>query len=341
MIRLVTSISNIRYFSGFTGSVAVLILTDSGATLVVDGRYTQQAKTEVKKGIKVIEVPLSSSLIETAAKIIKDSRSSTVGYENDKLDVATFNKLKEKLPKLKYYSISKELRDQRCIKGDSEIDAIRKAALIADLTYDCVIRLIKPGLTELEISAHIDYLIKTFKGNGPAFETLVSSGKLSAFPHGKPTDKKISAGELVIMDFGASYKGYNSDITRMVSLGAPSKKTLKIYNAVLSAQEAAINKVKDGIEAAEVDRAAREVLKKEGLEKYFRHGTGHGIGLQVHEGPRVSSSSKDILKEGMVMTIEPGVYLPNIGGFRVEDMVLVKKGGYEMITKSSKILEAL
>jgi Xaa-Pro aminopeptidase len=341
MTRLVTSISNIRYFSGFTGSIAVLILTDSGSTLVVDGRYTQQAKAEVKKGIKVIEVPLSSSLIETAAKIIKEDGSSAIGYEDDRLDVASFNKLKEKLPKSKFYSISKELRENRCIKSESEIDALRKAALIADLAFDCVIRIIKPGMTELEISAHIDYLVKTFKGNAPAFETLVSSGKLSAYPHGKPTDKKIAFGELIIMDFGASYKGYNSDITRMVSLGAPSKKTLKIYNAVLSAQEAAIKKVKDGIEASEVDRAARDALRKEGLEKYFRHGTGHGIGLQVHEGPRVSSSSKDVLKEGMVITIEPGVYLPNIGGFRVEDMVLVKKSGCEMITKSSKKLEVL
>jgi Xaa-Pro aminopeptidase len=257
------------------------------------------------------------------------------------MDIASFNKLKGELPKTRFYSISKELRNMRMIKRNDEIEIIRKAALIADLAYDCIIRIIKPGMMELEISAHIDYLIKTFKGNAPAFETLVSSGKLSAYPHGKPTDKKVKAGELIVMDFGARYKGYNSDITRMVSLGDPSKKALKTYNAVLRAQESAIEKIKDGIAAAEVDKAAREVLKKEKLEKYFRHGTGHGIGLQVHEVPRVSLSSKDILKEGMVITVEPGVYIPRLGGFRVEDMVLVKKGGCEVLTKSSKDLAVL
>jgi Xaa-Pro aminopeptidase len=341
MTKLITSEPNIRYFSGFTGSVGIFIVMDKGSLLIVDGRYSQQARAEVKKAIEIIEAPLNSTLLDTAMNYLKGKKISDIGYEDDKMDVASFNKLKEKFPKSKFYSISKELRDARMIKQQNEIEIIRKAALISDLAYDCVIRIIKPGMMELEISAHIDYLIKIFKGNGPAFETLVSSGKLSAYPHGKPTDKKVKTGELIVMDFGARYKGYNSDITRMVSLGNPSKKALKTYNAVLRAQESAIEKIKDGIKAAEVDKAARDVLKKEKLEKYFRHGTGHGIGLQVHEGPRVSSSSKDILKEGMVITVEPGVYLPGVGGFRIEDMVLVKKGGFEVLTKSPKKLEIL
>ena len=341
MIRLVTSESNIRYISGFTGSIAILILTDKEFLLVVDGRYTQQARSEANKGIKVIEAPLSSSLLDTAMNIIKAKKISAIGYEDDKMDAASFNKLKDRFPRAKFYSISRELRDARMIKGKDEIDVIRKAALIADLTYDCIIHIIKPGMTELELSAHIDYLMKTFKGNAPAFETLVSSGKLSAYPHGKPTGKKLEKGDVIVMDFGARYKGYNSDITRMASLGTPSKKNRSLYDAVLSAQEAAISKIRAGVAAKDVDNAARNALKKKKLDKYFSHGTGHGIGLQVHEGPRVSLSSKDILKDGMVVTVEPGVYIPGVGGFRVEDMVLVKKGGCEVLTKSPKDLAVL
>jgi len=341
MTRLITSEPNIRYLSGFTGSVGILVIRDNTSVLIVDGRYTEQAGSEVKKSIKVIEAPLYCGLLDTAIDLIKGKKPSTIGYEDDKMDAASFNKLKNRFPGAKFYSISKELRDARMIKGRDEIDIIRKAALIADLTYDCVLRIIKPGMTELELSAHIDFLMKNFKASSPAFETLVSSGKLSAYPHGKPTEKKLEKGDVIVMDFGVRYKGYNSDITRMASLGTPSKKHRILYDAVLSAQEAAISKVRAGVTAKDVDKAARDALKKKKLEKYFRHGTGHGIGLQVHEGPRVSLSSKDILKEGMVITVEPGVYVPELGGFRVEDMVLVKKGGCEVLTKSSKELAVL
>ncbi len=341
MTKLVTSEANVRYLSGFSGSVAILAIDGKHSTLIVDGRYTRQAGSEVKKRIKVIEAPLTTSLLDTAIKLLRSKKPPDIGYEDDKLDAASFKKLETNFPEARFYSIAGELRDGRMIKRKEEIELMKKAALIADLTYDCVTRIIKPGMTELEISAHIDYLIKIFKGNAPAFETLVSSGKPSARPHGKPADRKVEKGDFLVMDFGARYRGYNSDMTRMVCLGTPAKKQQKIYDAVLAAQKAAIAKVRDGIPAKVVDKAARDVLKKKKLDKYFTHGTGHGIGLQVHEGPRVSLSSRDILREGMVITVEPGVYLPGIGGFRVEDMVLVKKGGCEVLTKSARQLKAL
>lgn len=341
MTKLITSQPNIRYYSGFTGSVGILIARDRTSTLIVDGRYTEQAKSEVKKSIKVAQAPIGTDPWDFAIALIKKDKIISIGYEEDKVDVATFNKISDKLPKLKFVSISKEIRSDRMVKSKSEIDIIAKAALIADLTYDCIIHIIRSGMTELDISAHIDFLIKTFKGEGPAFDTLVSSGVLSSYPHGKPTDREVKQGCLLVLDFGARYKGYNSDMTRMLSLGEPSKKKTKIYNAVLKAQEAAISKVRDGIASSSVDQAAREVLKKEKLSKYFTHGTGHGIGLQVHEAPRVSLKSKDILKEGMVITIEPGVYIAGLGGFRIEDMVLVKKSGCEVLTKSSKDLKVI
>jgi Xaa-Pro aminopeptidase len=341
MIRIITSEPNIRYFSGFSGSVALLIERDRSSTLIVDGRYTIQARAEAYEGINVVQAPLHLSLLDAAVKILKKEKVREIGYEDDRMTVESFNKLKAKFPGVKFRSISGELRGKRMVKNKKEIDLIRKAALIADLTYDCMIRIIKAGMTELEISAHIDYLIKTFKGDLPSFETLVSSGKLSAHAHGKPSGKKVKKGDHLVMDFGAKYKGYNSDITRMASIGTPSKKVQRIYDAVLKAQLAAIAKVRAGAAASAVDLAARDSLKKDKLDKYFDHATGHGVGLQVHEGPRVSLTSRDILKEGMVITIEPGVYISGFGGFRVEDMVLVTKGGCEILTKSPKELAVI
>ena len=316
----------------------MLIEHEKSSYLIVDGRYTLQARSEAYEGIKVVQAPLRSSLLETAVSLLKKEKVSEIGFEDDKMTVESFNKLKGKFPHVKFVSISDKLRGRRMVKNLKEIEHIRNAALIADLTFDCIVRIIKAGMTEREISAHMDYLIKTFKGDMPAFETLVSSGKLSAHAHGKPTDKKVKTGDHLVLDFGARYKGYNSDITRMVSIGTPSAKVMKIYNAVLKAQLAAIAKVKAGVTASDVDKAARDSLLKVKLAKYFDHATGHGIGLQVHEGPRVSLTSKDVLKEGMVITIEPGVYIPGFGGFRIEDMVLVKKGGCEILTKASKEL---
>lgn len=341
MIKLISSQPNIRYFSGFTGSVGILIIEERSSSLIVDGRYTQQAKAEVNRSTKVLQAPHGSTIWDLAIDHLSKKKIIALGYDEEKFDVALFNKIRKRMPKLELHSISREIREKRAVKNESEVELIAKAALIADLTFDCIVHIIRPGMTEQEISAHIDYLIKTFKGEYPAFETLVSSGKLSAYPHGKPSDKQVKAGELIILDFGARYKGYNSDITRMVSIGEPSKKQSSAYNAVLKAQQAAISKIKDGVSADLIDSAARDVLKKEKLGKYFVHGTGHGVGLQVHEAPRVSNKSKDVLKEGMVITVEPGVYLHGFGGFRVEDMVLVKKSGYELLTKSPRELKVI
>ena len=341
MTKLITSEKNVQYLSGFSGSVGILLLQGEKTTLFVDGRYTEQAKNEVKKGIRIVEAPLGGSLFDAAISFVKKDGPGTLGYEDDKLSAYDFLKLQRALSLTKLYSISSEIRQQRSIKSHSEIELIRKAALIADLSFDCVVRIIRAGLTEKDVSAHIDYLMKTFKADYPAFETLVSSGVLSAYPHGKPSDKILKDRDVIVMDFGARYKGYNSDITRMACIGEPSKKHQKIYDHVRAAQESAIAAVKEGAPASTVDAAARKVLKKAGMEKYFKHGTGHGIGLAVHEGPRVSFGSKDILKAGMVITIEPGVYIPGFGGFRVEDMVLVKKGGHEVLTRSPKDLAVL
>jgi len=338
MTELITSPVNIRYLSGFTGSISVLLKHNGKSYLFVDGRYTRQARSEVKKGTSVIEIPLGSSHISVVAEFLKARNVKSIDFEDDKMDVASFNTLKRISGIKSFNSISKQLRDERCVKNKKEIELVKKAALIADLTYDCVMRIVKAGQTEREISAHLDYLMKTFRAESSAFETLVSSGSLSAFPHGKPTDKMIKKGDTIVLDFGARYCGYNSDTTRMISIGQPSKDKIKMFNTVLKAQESAISKVKHGVSASLVDITARNIIQKEGFGKYFKHATGHGIGLAVHEGPRVSKDSKDILKEGMIITVEPGIYIPNVGGFRIEDMVLVKRSGFEVLTRSPKKL---
>lgn len=341
MIKLITSPVNIRYLSGFTGSVGILFSDKTASTLIVDGRYTQQAVGEVHKGIKVLQAPTGFSLWATAFDIIKKKKVRELGFEDDRMDVQSYNALKKNFPKIKLISISSEIREARCVKSEKELSLIRQAASISDIVYDCIIRMVNPGITENDIAAEIDYLVRVMGGEASAFEPIVASGAHSALAHHKPSSSVIKKNDLVIMDFGARYKGYNSDMTRMISFGAPSKKQLKLYNIIVKAQEAAIERIKSGVDCSIIDKAARDVLKKEKLSRYFEHATGHGIGLAVHEGPRLSPTSRDILKEGMVVTVEPGFYLPGIGGFRVEDMVLVKKNGYELLTKASKKLEAV
>jgi Xaa-Pro aminopeptidase len=338
MIKLITSEPNVRYLSGFTGSVGILIINGSKSTLIVDGRYGDQAKSEVKKNVKVIQAPVSDPIMKVAIGILQRSKAKEIGFEDDKVNVEAFNKLSKALPETKFISISAEIRDKRMIKHHHEVDLIAKAALIADLTFDCAARMVRAGMTEKDLSAQVDYLMKTFKGDNPSFETLVSAGKMTAYPHHKPGDKVVENGDCVLFDLGVRYKGYCSDMTRMLCVGKPSEKQSDIYKAVLEAHNAAIAKVKHGVKASAVDAAARNVLKKHKLDKYFNHATGHGIGLQVHEGPRVSPQSNDILKEGMITSIEPGVYIEGYGGFRLEDMVLVTKKGCVVLTKSPREL---
>jgi Xaa-Pro aminopeptidase len=341
MIELVSSPQNIKYLSGFSGSIAMLVIDGKNKTLFVDGRYTEQAEKEAQKGIKVVQIPLNSTHLEAAVKLIKQKKARIIGFEDEKVDVSSYNKMKKELPNVEFVPISKKIRDQRCVKTRSEIELIKKSALLADVVFDCIVRMIKEGISEKDIAAELDYLMKIMGGDGPAFESIVAAGANTSIAHYKPQTYVIKKGDMVLMDFGVAFKGYNSDITRMISIGVPSQKQKDLYGVVLKAQETGIKKIKAGVPAKNIDLAARGILEKEGLAKYFSHATGHGVGLAVHEGPRVSLNSTDILKEGMVITVEPGIYIKGVGGFRVEDMVLVKKNGYEVLTRSPKNLIAI
>lgn len=335
---IISSMINITYFSGFSGSVALMLYLKNRTFLIVDGRYTDQAKKEAKN-CRIVEAGLGNSLWNECTKLIKEMKLKKIGFEDNKIDVETYNKALKGSKGVTFIPIGKRLDLMRIIKDSEEVKLVRESARICTLVYDCIKRIIKVGMTELEIASEIDYLMTTMKAESRSFDTLVSSGINTMYPHGKPTNKPIEKGDIIQLDFGAKYKGYCSDISRVLVAVNAIDKQKKIHRHVLDAQLAAIKKIRAGIDAKDVDEAARNVMKKSGMIKYFNHGTGHGVGLAIHEAPRISIGSKDLLKKGMVFTVEPGIYIPGWGGMRIEDMVLVTNTGCEILTDTGRELE--
>ena len=331
---LVTKLPNLRYFSGFTGDSTVLIITRKRNILVTDGRYLEQAKQEAPK-FEVIEQ--TDNIWKKVSEVLNEVGLLSIGFEGNTLTVNEYDKLKECSSKLKLTSIN--IDELRQVKDETEIAKIEIACEIADKAFAEVVKFIRPGLREIDVAAHLEHVMRTLGSQKPAFDTIVASGIRGALPHGIATEKIIKTGEFVTMDFGAIYSGYNSDITRTVFVGRAGEKEQKIYNAVLRAQYLGLNTIKPGMSGKDVDAAVRAALEKDGFEKYFTHGLGHGVGLEIHEEPRLSKHSKcESLKANMVVTDEPGVYIPNFGGIRIEDTVLITETGAKPLTKSPKHL---
>ena len=343
---LVTHIPNVRYLSGFTGSSAVLLVRAKGApVLFTDGRYTSQAQAEVQ-GAR-IQVSGKNDLRAAAESLTRSG--DIVGFEADHMSVSRF-KDASKWAKASLKPAREVLERMRWIKEPEEIEIIRKAVNLASSVFDAVVPEIVPGVRESAVAAEIEYLSKRLGADGMSFETIVASGKRSALPHGKASDQPISPEGFVVFDFGVMISGYCSDMTRTVHVGKPDKRAQFVYSAVLEAQLAGIKSVKPGVETSEVDRAARNALEKKGLGGYFTHSTGHGVGLEIHEIPGFRKMAKpagikkvkpDLLAPGMVVTIEPGAYIPGWGGVRIEDMVLVTANGCEVLTPTAKELVVL
>ena len=326
---LVSSLHNIRYLTGFTGSSALLILEPSKATLLTDPRYDLQAHDQTDCKVKITRRPLYKAVIG----ILKRHRRT--GFEPSQLNYETYGILKNEA-KLK--PLPKLVERRRMIKDPAEIDAIRKSVRINSQALDAALRRFKPNLSERDLAAEIDYQMKKLGAEGNSFETIVVSGPRSALPHARPGSAPILAGEVLLIDMGALYEGYASDMTRVVFPGTPGKKVKDLYNAVLDAQLAAIEAVRPGVKASAVDAAARESLKARGLDELFTHSTGHGLGLEIHEAPSLRRKDKTILEPGMAITIEPGVYEKGFGGIRIEDTVLVTANGCEILTPTPKQL---
>jgi Xaa-Pro aminopeptidase len=337
---LVSHLPNIRYLCGFTGSAGLLLVEEAGSAFFTDVRYETQGREEVK-GAKVIiaRKALWSALGERIVARRKGSRPKgwTVGIEAEHLTVAERKRLADLLPSgVRLRSAPTLVERDRMIKEDEELDLMRAAVRLGATVFDRALEVLRPGAKESEVAAEMEYAARLAGAEEMSFPTIVASGARSALPHGRATEQVITSGGFVVCDFGVILAGYCSDQTRTVWVGVVPEEARKAYESVREAQEAAIAAVRPGASVGEVDAAARKVLRKAGLGRYFTHSTGHGIGLEIHETPRVAAGQKEVLKPGMVITIEPGVYFPGKCGVRIEDMVAVREGGCEVLTPTSK-----
>ena len=329
---------NVRYLSGFTGSnSAMLLFTDGRATLYTDPRYKIQAAQQADCKVKVAKVPLIKAILRDFDRSMK----TAIGIEKDHLTVGLLKDFTDKLPiRATVEPVAGHIEKLRMVKDEGEIALIRQSVELNSAAFDAALKRMKPGITESDIAAEIDYRSRRLGAERPAFDTIVAAGERAALPHARPGHTKIGPG-MVLIDMGAFREGYASDMTRMIHFGKAPAKYKQAYKAVLESQLAAIDAVKPGITVKAVDAVTRETLKKHGLEKEFVHSTGHGLGLEIHEAPRIGRKEKTKLEAGMAITIEPGIYIEGWGGIRIEDTVLVTENGCEILTPTSKELVEL
>jgi Xaa-Pro aminopeptidase len=330
---LVTHLPNIQYLTGFTGSNGLLLLTREGARLLTDGRYRTQARQEVR-GAQVGIV--SGSLLSGAAAHLRAIRRGRVGIEADYLTVSQRALLESGIGPRRLVSTSGLTEQFRAVKDVAEQARIRKAAQLISRVFETLLSLIRPGISERDLAARAEFEMRRLGATGPSFETIVASGPRTALPHARPTARKLGRNELVLLDMGAILDGYCSDLTRTVFIGKAGAKVQDLYRAVQQAQVAACRAVRPGAGAGEIDRIARGSLAVAGFDRYFAHSTGHGIGLEIHEAPRLAKGQETKLVAGNVITIEPGVYIEGLGGIRIEDDVLVTPGGSEILTQAHR-----
>jgi Xaa-Pro aminopeptidase len=337
---LVSFLPNVRYLTGYTGSSGLLLLAASGeATFFTDPRYRIQAAAEVDCRVKVSTGPILHDVVALIAK----RKIRRLGVEKSRIGYEQYELLKSALPvRCSLEPLAGLIEALRMVKSGAEIELIRRSVDLNSKAFEGALRAVCPGRTrEVDLAAEIDYRMRKLGAERPAFETIVASGFRSALPHARPSQRIARKNELLLIDMGATLNGYASDMTRVVFLGCPSKRIKRIYRSVLQAQLAAIDAVRPGVTAAYVDRQARRSLKAEKLDKAFVHSTGHGLGLEIHEPPRLGKNEKTRLQEGMALTIEPGAYLEGYGGVRIEDTVVVTKNGCEVLTSTSKELREL
>jgi Xaa-Pro aminopeptidase len=333
----VTALSNVRYLAGFTGSNAALLLTKDRALLFTDPRYATQAPAETDCEVKVVKGPL----IREVLSWVKRLKLKALGIEQNRISYQEFQQLEIAQPKVKLKPASGLIEQQRMIKSANECETIRRSVMLNSAALEAALRHFRPSATELDLAAEIDYRMRRFGADGTAFDTIVASGVRTALPHAQPGKNRVQANQLLLIDMGARVAGYCSDMTRTFAVGKLGTKVRRMYKAVLESQLAAIDAVKAGVVASAVDRAARGVLRGYGLDDAFVHSTGHGLGLEIHEGPRVGRKDRTKLAPGMAITIEPGVYLEGVGGIRIEDTVVVTNNGCEILTPTPKHLLAL
>lgn len=332
---ILSSHYNRSYITGFTGTAGVVVISEKEAKIITDFRYVEQAK-EQADGFEVIEH--TNSLLAEISNQLKKMGIQNLGFEKNHTTYHTYEEYKEQFSQIELIPTSGLVEKLRLIKDDQEIKILKEAAEIADAAFEHIISYIRPGLTEKDVSNELEFFMRKAGAVSSSFDIIVASGLRSALPHGVATDKVIEKGELVTLDFGAYYKGYCSDITRTVAVGKPIDELTRIYETVFEAQQRGMNGIKPGMTGKEADALTRDYIRDQGYGQYFGHSTGHGLGMEVHEGPSLSMKSDTVLSPGMVVTVEPGIYIPGVGGTRIEDDTIITKNGNESLTHSTKKL---
>jgi Xaa-Pro aminopeptidase len=330
----ITHLPNVRYLSGFSGSSGIIILTKNKKYFITDFRYKDQSAMEVKN----FEVVISYNNVEETQGIFEKEKLASIGFESNHLSYNSLENNRKNSPEVKFVPLTEEIEKLTVQKTPEEIETIKKAIDITDRTFSKVLEIIKPGVSELDISAEITYTHKKFGASKDSFEPIVASGWRGALPHGIATNKTIKEGEMVTLDMGCQYNGFCSDMTRTISVGKPSDEMIKIYNIVYDSQCMAIEKAKAEMSSKELDSISRDYINSKGYGENFGHGLGHGVGIEVHELPGLNQRVDVTLLENSVITIEPGIYIERVGGVRIEDDVLLSKTGCEVLNKSVKEL---
>lgn len=326
---LFTNLENIRHLCGFTGSDGALLLAREEAFFLTDSRYWTQAEEEVRySGIVHYKKKLDGIV-----SLLSDLKWKRVGVEGPSFPLSSYQHLTKKLgDEMEFISLEDEIKNIRAVKDSQELSLLRAAIDLSTKSFLHVMEMLKEGVVEREIAFEMEFFLKKNGAEATGFDIIIASGKRSALPHGRASDKKIEEGDFVLIDFGVRFQGYHSDQTRTLICGTPTPEQKKIHRIVKEAHDMAIDAIRPGLPICEIDRAARDHIQHQGYGEYFGHGLGHGIGLAVHEDPVVNGENKGLLQEGMVFTVEPGVYIPQWGGVRIEDMVLVTSRGAEVLT---------
>lgn len=334
---LVTNMYNIRYLANFTGTTGLVLITKDNAYFVTDFRYTEQA-AEQAEGFEIVK---NEGLIyNEVARIVEEDGIKTLGFEEENVTFSTYQTIND-LIKCELKPVSGIVEKLREVKTEAEIEVLQQAVDIAEKAYDYILGFVKPGVTEIEVATELDFYMRKLGATGVSFDIIVASGVRSAMPHGVATDKVIEEGDMVTIDFGCYYKGFASDMTRTFAVGDPGEKMKEIYEIVKEANRRVTEVAKAGMTGAELDAIARDYITEKGYGDAFGHTTGHGLGLEVHEGPAVSFRNDEKLVKNNVITNEPGIYLPGIGGVRIEDDLVIKEDGNVNLMTSSKELVIL
>ena len=334
---LITNLTNIRYISGFTGSAASCLITPKGQYFITDGRYIEQSKSQVKGFDRFIGM-------DSHLKQIKDNNLNPDGlkiaFEGDHMSYSLYENMKEIFPNTNWNSTSMILEDLASVKDDFELDCIRTAVEVTDVVYKEILPMLRPGYTEKQVANTMVSKYREY-AEGEAYSPIVATGPNGALPHAIPTDREFQNGDFVVIDAAAKYAGYHADMTRTPVIGEATEKHREVYSIVKEAQQRGCDIAKAGVSCKSVDSATRDYIKEMGYGEYYTHGTGHGLGLEIHTSPRFSPQSKQILEANNVMTIEPGIYLAGWGGVRIEDDVIIGDDGCEILNQTTKDLVVL